>query len=72
MIPQLLPSVTQMLIILAVVLVLFGGGKLAGLGKASGQAIREFKEEISAGNPPDDQAALSDAKESPADSPSTK
>jgi len=37
----------ELVIILAIILVLFGGGKLAGLGKASGKAIREFKEEIS-------------------------
>ena len=46
MIPQLL-STAHLIIILVVVLVLFGGTRLAGLGKASGQAIREFKEEIS-------------------------
>jgi len=46
MIPQML-STAHILIIAVVVLVLFGGTKLAGLGKASGQAIREFKEELS-------------------------
>ncbi|WP_081684134.1 twin-arginine translocase TatA/TatE family subunit [Granulicoccus phenolivorans] len=35
----------ELLIILVVVLVLFGGSRLAGIGKASGKAIREFKEE---------------------------
>ncbi|MCL2784406.1 MAG: twin-arginine translocase TatA/TatE family subunit [Propionibacteriaceae bacterium] len=36
----------QLLIILAIVLVIFGGSRLAGLGKASGKAIREFKDEL--------------------------
>ena len=36
---------TELLIILAVVLLLFGGSRLAGLGKSSGRALREFKEE---------------------------
>lgn len=36
---------TELLIILAIVLLLFGGSRLAGLGKSSGRAIREFKEE---------------------------
>ncbi|OYO22235.1 twin-arginine translocase TatA/TatE family subunit [Enemella dayhoffiae] len=36
---------TELLIILAVVLLLFGGSRLAGLGRSSGRAIREFKEE---------------------------
>ena len=35
----------ELLIILVVVLLLFGTTRLAGLGKASGKAIREFKEE---------------------------
>lgn len=36
-------------VILAVVaLVLFGGSKLAGVGKNAGRAIREFKEEMAA------------------------
>ncbi|MCW3059294.1 MAG: hypothetical protein JWQ02_1115 [Capsulimonas sp.] len=30
-------------IILVIVLVLFGGGKLAGLGKSMGEGIKEFK-----------------------------
>jgi sec-independent protein translocase protein TatA len=35
-------------VILAVVaLVLFGGARIAGLGKGAGRAIREFKEETS-------------------------
>lgn len=38
----------ELLIILAVVLLLFGGSRLAGIGKSSGRAIREFKEETRA------------------------
>jgi sec-independent protein translocase protein TatA len=38
-------GVPELLIILAVVLLLFGGSRLAGIGKSSGRAIREFKEE---------------------------
>ena len=36
---------TELLIILAVVLLLFVGARLAGLGKSTGRALREFKEE---------------------------
>lgn len=39
---------TELLIILAIAILLFGGTRLAGVGKASGRAIREFKEETSA------------------------
>lgn len=35
----------DVLILLAVVVLLFGGAKLAGIGKSAGRAIREFKEE---------------------------
>jgi sec-independent protein translocase protein TatA len=36
---------TELLIILAIVLLLFGGSRLAGLGKSTGRALKEFKEE---------------------------
>jgi sec-independent protein translocase protein TatA len=38
-------GVPELLIILAVVLLLFGGARLAGIGKSTGRAIKEFKEE---------------------------
>ena len=38
-------------IILLVVLVLFGGSRLAGLGKGVGRSIREFKDEVKTDNP---------------------
>ena len=40
-------GVTEILLILLLVLVIFGGGKLAGVGKALGQSIREFKKPFS-------------------------
>ena len=39
-------GVLEIVQILVVVLVLFGGGKLAGVGKALGQSIRDFKKEL--------------------------
>ncbi len=39
-------GVTEILLILVLALVVFGGGKLAGVGKALGQSIREFKKEV--------------------------
>ncbi len=46
-----MPSIgTPELIVLAVVvLVLFGGAKLAGFGRNAGKALREFKEESGIG-----------------------
>ncbi|MEG1515540.1 MAG: twin-arginine translocase TatA/TatE family subunit [Clostridia bacterium] len=37
---------TEIILIVVLALVLFGGGKLAGLGKALGQSIKDFKKEI--------------------------
>ena len=36
----------ELIIILVIVVIVFGGAKLAGVGKASGRAIREFKDEL--------------------------
>lgn len=44
-----MPSGWEWIIIAVVVLVLFGGTKLANIGKNAGKAIREFKEETAAG-----------------------
>ncbi|MDD3396458.1 MAG: twin-arginine translocase TatA/TatE family subunit [Acidaminococcaceae bacterium] len=37
---------TEILLIIAVACLVFGSGKLAGLGKSLGTSIREFKQEI--------------------------
>lgn len=36
----------ELVIVLVIVVVLFGGSRLAGLGKGVGRSIREFKEEV--------------------------
>ena len=36
----------ELLVILLIAVLLFGGKKLSGMGKALGQSIREFKEEV--------------------------
>ena len=43
-------GVTEILLILVLALVLFGGSKLSGVGKALGQSIREFKQEVTPGD----------------------
>ena len=45
-------GVLEILLILVVVLVLFGGNKLAGVGKALGQSIRDFKKELKSEDDP--------------------
>ncbi len=37
---------TEIIVILVIVLVLFGGSKLAGVGKALGTSVKDFKKEI--------------------------
>ena len=39
-------GIWEIVLILVLALVLFGGGKLAGVGKALGTAIRDFKKEM--------------------------
>ncbi len=36
----------ELIIILIIAVLLFGGKKLSGVGKALGQSIREFKDEV--------------------------
>ena len=36
----------ELIVILLIVLILFGGKKVSGLGKALGTSLREFKEEV--------------------------
>ena len=37
---------TELLIVLALALVIFGGGKIAGVGRSLGTAIQEFKSAV--------------------------
>ena len=39
-------GITEILLILVLALVVFGGSKLSGVGQALGQSIREFKKEV--------------------------
>lgn len=43
-------GIWEIVLILVLALVLFGGGKLAGVGKALGTAIRDFKKEMKGGD----------------------
>lgn len=51
---------TEIILIVVLALVLFGGGKIAGLGKALGQSIKDFKKEIKESK--EDEAATAQAK----------
>ena len=53
-------GVMEILLILVLALVVFGGGRLAGVGKALGQSIREFKKEVKDPNEEAGEAAKSE------------
>jgi sec-independent protein translocase protein TatA len=40
----------ELLVVLVIIILIFGAGRLAGLGKGLGQAIRGFKDEIGPGD----------------------
>ena len=50
-------GVLEIVLILVLALILFGGKKLSGVGKALGQSIREFKDELG----PDEKAKQEEA-----------
>ena len=41
---------TELLLILALAILLFGGSRLAGLGKSLGKGIKEFRQEMKDGS----------------------
>jgi sec-independent protein translocase protein TatA len=52
-------GIWEIVLILVLVLVLFGGGKLAGVGKALGKSIKDFKNEMKS----DDDGAKAEVKD---------
>ncbi len=58
-------GVPELLIILAIVLIMFGPGRLAGLGRALGDTIRTFRHEVreQPTEPPAEQQSVQDPPE---------
>jgi len=52
-----MPGGFELLIILVIALIIFGGGKLAGVGKSLGTAIRDFKDSVNPQSEPEDDEA---------------
>jgi sec-independent protein translocase protein TatA len=48
-------GIPELLIILVILVLIFGAGRLAGLGRGLGQAIRGFKEELPSRDDEDDE-----------------
>jgi sec-independent protein translocase protein TatA len=57
---------TELLIVLAIVVLIFGVGRLGKLGKDLGTGIREFREGIKSDNPEDEGEGDEAAAEAPA------
>ena len=51
---------TEIVLIVILALVLFGGGKLAGVGKALGKSIKDFKNEVKEDTPEEKAAGSED------------
>ena len=57
---------TEIILILVLALVLFGGGKLAGVGKALGQSIKDFTKDVKEDDPkPEENKKDEDKKDEP-------
>ncbi len=56
---------TEMIVILLIVLLLFGGAKLPGLAKGLGQSIKEFKKASKEGDDDDKSDKKPDANQKP-------
>ena len=59
---------TEIILIVVLALVIFGGSRLSGVGKALGTSIREFKQEVKAADDDDkkkeeEKAENSDSKD---------
>jgi sec-independent protein translocase protein TatA len=59
---------TEIILIIVLALVLFGGGKLAGVGKALGKSIKDFKNEVK----DDDSDGKKDQPEEKKDNPDSQ
>lgn len=53
---------TEIILIVVLALVIFGGSRLSGVGKALGTSIREFKQEVKAADE-DDRKKEEDGKD---------
>jgi sec-independent protein translocase protein TatA len=53
-------GIPELVIILVIVVLIFGAGRLAGLGRGLGQAIRGFKEELPGEQADDDRSRRRD------------
>jgi sec-independent protein translocase protein TatA len=53
-------GVPELLLILLIVIIIFGAGKLPQLGKGMGEGIRNFRNSLKGDNPPKDEPPRTD------------
>ena len=53
-------GVQELIIILLIAAVVFGGTKISGLGKALGKSVREFKDEVNGNKSEDEKEKVKD------------
>ena len=53
-------GVQELIIILLIAAVVFGGTKISGLGKALGKSVREFKDEVKGNKSEDEKEKVKD------------
>jgi len=63
-----MPGGTELFIILMIVLVIFGAGKLPQVGRSLGTAITEFKDSVKGKDEDEKEDPLAKKKEEPAES----
>lgn len=60
-------GVTEILILLAIALLLFGGSRIANIGKGLGEGIKNFKKGLKEGDDEAAPARLADGEEKPSE-----
>ena len=65
---EMIPGTSELIIIFAAILLLFGGSRLPQLGGAIGEAIRNFKKGIKSGDDEEEQKKLTKKTDEPNDS----
>ena len=60
---------TEIILLLCLALILFGGSRISGIGKALGTSIREFKKEVKSPDEPDTESPAESLKSAAEPSP---
>ena len=59
------PGITEIIIVLVIVLIIFGPKRLPDLGRSLGSGMREFKDSVTGSKKDDDELPAAEAKPEP-------